>query len=516
MHIHLELKLSAMQIFLMRPESKKESHNGPDYRKLGFKCGLEIHRQLDTKTKLFCPCKARLSQEKPIKTIIRRLRSAAGELGEIDIAAAHETLQAKEFHYQVYPLETCEVELDEEPPHPLNPEALKIALLIAKMLNCEIPDEIQVMRKTVLDGSNTSGFQRTAIVGLNGWIETSKGEVGISNVAVEEEACQIIEKSKDRVVYGLDRLGIPLVEIGTDSSIKDPEHAMEVAEKLGMMLKSTGKVKAGIGTIRQDVNVSIKGGARVEIKGFQELRQIPKVIENEVLRQRSLVDTRKKVTKDVRRAMPDNMTEFMRPLPGQARMYPETDQPPIEVDMELLESLKVPKLITEKLADFEKKHGLNADLARLALELEQFEGLVKQFPRLHPKEIIQVMVLIPKDLRSREGLDTGRIPAKAYPEILKHLNDGNLNKDSVPEVLKQLSRSPGETVSGLVKQFQKGGIGGDELRDAIVKIIESKKEILQMHNPENVYMGLVMKELRGKAPGSAVMRILSEEVKKRK
>lgn len=271
--------------------------NKIDYSKIGLKCGIEIHQQLDTKQKLFCSCKARLSPSKHVIEITRKLRPVAGEMGEIDIAALNEFLKGKEFVYHGYPEETCLVEADEEPPHPLNSESLDIALTIALLLRCDIPEEVHVMRKTVLDGSNTSGFQRTAIIGMKGKLRTSFGEVGITNVCLEEESAQILGRKENQVIYGLDRLGIPLVEIGTSPDIRSPDQAKEVAEKLGMIVRSTGRVKRGIGTIRQDVNVSIAGGARIEIKGAQELKLLPKLVENEVMRQMNLLEIKKDLKK---------------------------------------------------------------------------------------------------------------------------------------------------------------------------------------------------------------------------
>jgi glutamyl-tRNA(Gln) amidotransferase subunit E len=268
-----------------------------DFSKLGLKCGIEIHQQLDTQHKLFCRCKSRFSEAKPSLEVARKLRVVAGETGEIDVAALGEVAKGTEFVYRVYPEESCLIELDEEPPGNMNPEALDIVLTVAEMLKCEVPEEIHVMRKTVLDGSNTSGFQRTAVAGLRGKMKTSFGDVGIENICIEEESCQIMGKEESRVFYGLDRLGIPLVEIGTSPDIRSPEQAREVAEKLGMIVRSTGKVKRGLGTIRQDINVSIAGGARVEIKGAQELRMIPKFVENEALRQKALLEIKDELLK---------------------------------------------------------------------------------------------------------------------------------------------------------------------------------------------------------------------------
>lgn len=266
-----------------------------DFSKLGLKCGIEIHQQLDTKHKLFCDCSTAFSGAKPMLEVVRKMRIVAGESGEVDTAALGEAAKGIEFVYRAYPEESCLVELDEEPPHDMDRDALGIALTIGGLLECDFPEEIHIMRKTVLDGSNTSGFQRTAMACLNGEMATSFGKVGIESVCIEEESAQIIERQGGRVVYGIDRLGIPLVEISTSPDIRLPEQAREVAEKLGMIVRSTGKVRRGLGTIRQDVNVSIEGGARVEIKGAQELRMIPKFVENEALRQKSLLEIRQEL-----------------------------------------------------------------------------------------------------------------------------------------------------------------------------------------------------------------------------
>ena len=255
-----------------------------DYSELGLKCGLEIHQQLNT-GKLFCNCPSVLRKDDPDFQIKRRLHAVAGEDGEIDIAAKHEAALDKEFTYQGYET-TCLVELDEEPPHEINQEALKIALQISHLLNCKILPLSQIMRKTVIDGSNTSGFQRTVMIAENGFVETQDGRVGIQSVCLEEDSARIVDREKG--IFRLDRLGIPLVEIATDPDIKNPEQAKEAALHLGEILRSCN-VKRGLGTIRQDVNISIKNGERVELKGFQDIRNIGKAIEVEIERQKDLV-----------------------------------------------------------------------------------------------------------------------------------------------------------------------------------------------------------------------------------
>ncbi len=266
-----------------------------NYKKLGFKCGIEVHQRLDTK-KLFCNCSSSM-QEEPEDEVVRKLRVVPGETGEMDPAALYEFLRDRKFIYKIYPSESCEVELDEEPPHQIREDALEISLQITKMLDCEVPDEIHPMRKTVIDGSNPSGFQRTMLVGMNGTLETSQGSVGIENVCLEEESAQILNREENTVIYGLNRLGIPLVEIGTAPDIKSPEHAKEVAKSLGNMLRATGKVQRGIGSIRQDVNVSIEGGSRIEVKGLQELDILEDTVRKEVERQKSLLGIKEKLNR---------------------------------------------------------------------------------------------------------------------------------------------------------------------------------------------------------------------------
>ncbi|MHC1576425.1 MAG: Glu-tRNA(Gln) amidotransferase subunit GatE [Methanosarcinaceae archaeon] len=266
--------------------------NKLDYKELGLKCGLEIHQQLDSKEKLFCRCPTQIRDtEESNFEFFRYLRPTESEMGEVDRAALEQSKISRKFVYKAYDT-NCLVEYDEEPPRELNQEALDISLSVARLLNMRPVEQIHIMRKIVVDGSNTSGFQRTAFIAKNGSIETSVGNVGVDVLCLEEEAAQKIEDAGDSVVYSLDRLGIPLVEIGTAPDIISPSHAKETAMIIGMLLRSTGKVKRGLGTIRQDVNISIAAGARVEIKGVQALDMIETMVEREAERQVHLLEIR--------------------------------------------------------------------------------------------------------------------------------------------------------------------------------------------------------------------------------
>ncbi len=265
-----------------------------DYKALGFKCGIEIHQELNTR-KLFCNCSSALSEKRLVSEVRRKLRAVAGETGIVDLAAQYEFFRDRVFVYHGYEGEFCLVDTDSEPPHPVDPDAMDIALGVAKLLKLNVPDQICVMRKTITDGSAVSGFQRTMLVGTESH-DSFLPETGVKvfQLNLEEDACKIEKKEGDITFYSLSRQGIPLVEIGTDATVRDPEHAKEVALEIGTILRSFD-VRRGIGTIRQDVNVSIAEGSRVEVKGWQDLRTLPKLVENEVMRQVSLVEIKKEL-----------------------------------------------------------------------------------------------------------------------------------------------------------------------------------------------------------------------------
>ena len=268
-----------------------------NYSELGLKAGLEVHQQLNTAHKLFCKCKPQLFKGEPEITFLRRLRPTQSELGQIDPAAYFEFQKGVKILYEANNETACLVEMDEEPPHDLNREAVEIALTIALMLNAKPVDEIHVMRKTVIDGSNTTGFQRTCTIALNGELNIKGKKIPIQHIALEEDAARKMGQEGSTIRYRIDRLGIPLIEVTTGPVIYSPKEAEEVAFAIGRILRATGKVKRGLGTIRQDLNVSIKEGALIEIKGVQELELVPVVIENEVKRQLGLLKIRDELKK---------------------------------------------------------------------------------------------------------------------------------------------------------------------------------------------------------------------------
>ncbi len=254
-----------------------------------MKAGLEVHVQLAT-GKLFCRCPAELTEEVR-GTFVRSLRAVSGENRQVDVAARFEFERSHRFRYEMTGSD-CLVEADEEPPLGLDEAALDAALRLASWLHARIVDEIQVMRKIVVDGSNTSGFQRTALVAVDGRLAVGGRDVSIPTICLEEDAARRIAQEGETVTYRLDRLGIPLIEISTGPELASGEELRLVAEEIGSLVRATGPVRRGLGSIREDVNVSIPGGSRVEIKGVQELRAVSTFADGEAARQRWLLSLR--------------------------------------------------------------------------------------------------------------------------------------------------------------------------------------------------------------------------------
>jgi glutamyl-tRNA(Gln) amidotransferase subunit E len=263
--------------------------NDTYYKELGLRCGLEIHQQLLTEKKLFCRCQAVLHRDEPGAVILRHMRPTLSELGEYDGTALMEFKTKKNVIYQLYNDTVCTYEMDDTPPFHLNHQALDIALEIGLLLNYSIVDEIHVSRKQYLDGSIPTGFQRTGIVGVEGWIPYKNRKIRLIQLGLEEDACREISDVGHQIIFRTDRLSIPLVEVVTHPDIQTPTEAGEVARLIGRLLRSTGKVRRGLGSVRQDVNVSITGSTRVELKGISKLQYIPKAIAHEAQRQKALL-----------------------------------------------------------------------------------------------------------------------------------------------------------------------------------------------------------------------------------
>ena len=470
-----------------------------DYKKIGFKCGIEIHQQLDTH-KLFCKCPSEIRRDTPDFTIKRYLRASAGESGKVDVAAKYEQQKNKQFIYQGYYDTTCLVETDDEPPGQLNQEALETVLQIAKLLNAKIVDKIQFMRKVVVDGSNVSGFQRTALVARNGYVEVDGIKVNIPVICLEEEACQNIEKTKTHNTYNLSRLGIPLIEVTTDPDIISPEHCKNVASYLGMILRSTENVKRGIGTIRQDVNISIQNTARVEIKGFQDLKSIPKIIDFEVNRRLDIIKKGKQPEKEVRKAEPDLTTSFLRPMPGASRMYPETDVQIIEITKEQINSIKIPELLNVKVSKLENKYKINNHLAQEIIKHKiDLSILTTKYKNIKPEFIASTIIDTPKEIKKRYSLEFHI--EKHLDSVLSKLNQNKITKEAVFEILLDYAKGNKPDYSKYQPLSEK------EIEKEIELIISKNKNA-----PVGALMGKVMAKFRGKVDGKLVMQIIKKSL----
>ena len=472
-----------------------------NYKDLGLKVGLEIHFQLDVDRKLFCNCSSAMKEKEPIAIIKRKLHPVASELGEIDIAAQFEYLRNRTFFYEVFKNESCLVELDEEPPHNTNEEALKVALQIAKLFNCKIPEYIFVMRKTVIDGSNTSGFQRTMIVGFDGYFEFKGRKISITQVCLEEDAASIEKEENGNVYYKLNRLGVPLVEIDTGIIEGfEPKEIEEIAYQIFLIASSTRKIRRQIGAIRQDVNVSIKGGERVEIKGVQKLSLISKVIEKEVERQLELIKKGEKVQKETRAAKEDGSTEFMRPLPGAERMYPETDVKPIKTE-DILRYLETPEPLNKRIERYEKEYRLSKSLIESLLKTDYFflfEDLARAFPNVESSVIASILSSTLKEIERKERVEIKLSEQKLF-EFFEALSKGLVFKEAAYDIIKKMNE--GKSVEEAVKELGLTPLAKEE----ILKIIEeTKKEVAD----KKKLIGIVISKVRGRANISEVMKMI--------
>ncbi|HPI19757.1 MAG TPA: Glu-tRNA(Gln) amidotransferase subunit GatE [Candidatus Kapabacteria bacterium] len=294
-----------------------EEMTAEDYAKVGFKSGLEIHQQLLTEKKLFCRCPAGKYSSDYHAEILRHMRPTLSELGEYDGTALMEFKTKKDIIYRINRSTVCTYEMDDTPPFQINDQALDIAIEVGMLLNSSVVDEIHIARKQYLDGSIPTGFQRTAIVSVGGFIPFKDRNINIIQMSIEEDSCREFSDIGHQRIYLADRLGMPLIETVTEPEMRTPQEVAEVNDLLRRLARSTGKVRTGIGAGREDVNVSVTGGTRIEIKGVSKITTIPLLTYNEAMRQWNLLKLREElhrrgITEDTFSAKVDDVTKILR------------------------------------------------------------------------------------------------------------------------------------------------------------------------------------------------------------
>lgn len=611
-------------------------------------CGIEIHQQLDTK-KLFCSCDSHLCEDGQ-GAVYRRLRPTTSEMGEVDRAALAQFQRHMGYRYQCCEGTSCLVELDEEPPHDVNADAMQIALTFSEMLEADIIDEIHFMRKIVVDGSNTSGFQRTALIATDGKVKVGDRDISILSVCLEEDAARKVETKGDEILYRLDRLGIPLIEVATGPDMRTPEEVMEVAYRLGTLLRATRRVKRGIGTIRQDLNISIPGGARIELKGVGDLKMIPDYVRNEVNRQRMLIRVKgilnergttpvpfepvdvtevfstceskvirgalddkgkviavrlpgfagvmngdnktlrlgsemaqrartkgvkgifhsdelpnygieqsyvddlrsflgmtgendafvicaareKKATdaleaaviranealegvpEETRDPLPDGTTKYSRPLPGAARMYPETDVPPTTITDERIQAVRdnmpeFPEQIEKRLVD---QYGINQQQARQIVRQSNDELFERIAQDRAMAPVAATMFLNAYSEMEHDGIDTHVFTDDAVLGLFAMLKDGRFAKEALPSILREMAT--GSSAEDAVKKLGVEAVDAGEAAAIIEGIVNERADFVREKGMGAIggLMGPVMGALRGKIDGKQANQLLTEAIKK--
>jgi len=625
-----------------------------DYSKIGLKAGIEVHQQLDTRAKLFCSCKPQLFKEEPEITFLRRLRPTQSELGQVDPAAFFEFQKGVKILYEANRENSCLVEMDEEPPHDLNNEAVEIALIVALIMGAKPVEEIHVMRKTVIDGSNTTGFQRTCVIALGGETDIKQKKIPIQHIGLEEDAARKMGEEGLILRYRIDRLGIPLIEVTTAPVLYSPQEAEEAALAIGRILRATRRVKRGLGTIRQDLNISIPEGALIEIKGVQELELVSKVVEYEVQRQVSLLQIRDElkrrgiteesiqdefvdvtpvftqtkcrviqkalsqnqqvlavrlpkfagllkgeltpgtrlgsemadiahfwgrvggifhtdelpaygitfeennqlrlfmkaepqdavvfvadvpenaadalkavtqrareavrgVPEETRAANPEGTTRYMRPRPGAARMYPETDVPPIRLTEDYLEQLRarLPELPEQKMGRLMRQYGLNPKLARQILDSEYadlFETIAQE-TKVSPTVIAVALTETLKALR-RVGVETEKVGDEQMRALFRLVDSGEVAKEAIPEIIAWLSKHEGAAVMDAVEGLGLAMVSREELETMIDDLVKENMGLVRERGlgAFGVLMGLVMRRVRGRVRAESVSEVLRRKL----
>ena len=607
-----------------------------------LKVGLEIHQQLASSTKLFCRCNGFHDTGNEIY-FNRILRPTQSELGKTDPAALFESRKAKKMNYIANTNTSCLVEADEEPPQEISQEALDIALTISYLLNSEPVDEIHVMRKLVIDGSNTTGFQRTVIIATGGELQVEDISIPVLAISLEEDASRIIEKNEDESTYSLDRLSIPLIEITLAPMKFKEEETEKIALTLGRLMRTTGKVARGIGTIRQDVNISIDGENIIEVKGVQQLDMLTSIIEFENDRQINLVNIKNELLKrglnkdnfttksievsnifkntdsklikkviqangkimaikaqkfngligqekqkgtrlgrdisslvkffgyggifhsdelpnygitedecrnvndvlknqendgfiiltgrsnnmkiavksienrlkqcligipaETRMPTEEGMTNFMRPRPGSARMYPETDIIPVRITDEKRYQIKesLPESYDRQINNY-KQIGLNDKLSIQIFDSKYkslFEKLVKEIdlpPNFIAAQLTETLINL-----SRNDVDISKIKDIDLEIIFVEIQNGVIAKESFEKIIQDICNNEMK-LNDIITKMKENILSDQDIEKIIKEIIILKKDVIEEKGQESfsILMGEAMKKLRGKVDGKKV------------
>ena len=467
------------------------------------KIGLEIHCQLTgLQSKLFCSCQCDYRGRAPNTNICPICSGLPGTL----------------------PL--------------LNQRAVDFASMISLALGCKVPDKVMFYRKNYFYLDLPKNFQITQYnaygitsIGVEGRVDYGIKSTKIRRVQLEEDPGRLIYDTSFYTLIDYNRAGVSLVEIVTDPDFAEPKDVRMFLNKITSIIEHLGVGDTKLdGSVRCDVNVSLEGGKRVEIKNVGSFRDVEKALGYEITRQKTMSvrdieiksetrhwDEARKVTKQSRAKEEEE----------DYRYFPEPDIPTIVLGNEFLSSLKakMPELPDERKIRFLKEYELSDHVSQVLIDNKEladfFESTVKIYSS-SPNEIANWIVsdllgFIDDSKREEGSLFSGlRIEAKHMAELVKMIDQNIINRNIAKMILSQITKT-GEMPSYVLDKMNASLIDSKAtISEAIESIFKSEKSAVsdakQNPNAANFLLGKVMQVTGGRADPKIALKLIKTKL----
>jgi len=464
--------------------------------------GLEVHCQLDTRTKLFCSCSTDYRNDGPNTHVCPVCLGLPGSL----------------------PV--------------LNRKAVEYALQVAKALHCAVPDESVFSRKNYFYPDLDKGYQITQYdrpLAVSGYldIEGEEGEkrVRITRVHVEEDPGRLVHKGgTDKPRYSLvdyNRAGIPLIEIVTEPDLRSPREARRFLNKLRATLEYLGVFDSEKeGSLRVDANISLEGSERVEIKNITSYKGVEKALTFEVTRQKNALRRGQKIVRETRHfveARGVTTSARSKEMEQDYRYFPEPDLRPLRVSG-WVDAIVLPELPDARRQRFMEQYGCSPIHARTLTGdiriAEFYEEVAGIDPALAATWIADTLL---GELNYR-GMSISAVPPAIFSRLLSLVRSGTITDRNGVDVLRVLldelkergaCETPEECIERLgLRAIPAEAAGGDDpvaiaARDALA---ENPRAVDDFRNGRkealNFLVGQVMKKTRGCAKPADANQVL--------